>query len=169
MRQDSLRTDEWMEAVIRRYADMVYQLALARLKNAADAEDVFQEVFCRLARSGAPFQSEEHLKAWLLKVTVNCCKKLWASAWIRRTRPFEEAERPVEPEAGGGEDVLQAVAALPPKYRTVIHLFYYEDLSVAQISEALGIGPSTVTSQLSRARALLKKKLKGEYDYGNLL
>lgn len=147
------------EEVLRRFASMVYRLALSQTKNKADAEDVFQEVFLRYVRTNTAFYSEEHIKAWLLHVTVNRCRKLWASAWFRKTVPLEEIPSSALPEDAG---IAEAVAALPEKYRAVVHLFYFEDLPVREIAQALGRPESTVTSQLHRARAMLREKLKGE-------
>jgi RNA polymerase sigma-70 factor (ECF subfamily) len=157
------RADDFAEAVLRDYSDMVYRLALSQLKHKADAEDVFQEVFLRLIKPGKPFENEEHLKAWLIRVTINRCNKLRTTAWFRRTVALENdslSETILE-----RSEVYDAVLELPPKYRTVIHLFYYEDMSIADIGKALDMKTSTVTSQLSRARNMLRKKLKGDYDY----
>ena len=149
------------EETVRRYSDMVYRLAFARTGNTADAEDVYQEVFLRYLRSDPQFTSEEHRKAWLLKVTVNCSKSLLTSSWFRRTEPLDE-DIPVEnPEL---LEVYPAVQSLPVKYRTVVHLYYFEDLSVKQIASILDIGESSVKTQLHRARAMLRERLQGEYD-----
>lgn len=147
---------------VRKYSDMVYKLALSRTKNKADADDVFQEVFLRYMKNIDKIEDEEHLKAWLIRVTVNCSKSLSMTAWARNTVPLDEEISFSTPEQS---DVYFATLELPPKYRTVIHLFYYEDMSVAQIAEALETKESTVKSQLSRAREMLKQKLKGGYDY----
>lgn len=162
MNQKSLRTDDDVNGVMDRYADMIYKVALSQTKNTANAEDIFQEVFLRYLRSSQSFESEEHRKAWLIRVTVNCSKKLWSSAWFRHTVPLEESIPFAEKE---DSDLFSAVSRLPIKYRLVIHLYYYEDLSARQISYALRIKESTVTSRLCRARALLRKLLKGEYGY----
>ena len=85
----SLRIDESIDEVVERYADMVYRLACAQTGRRDSADDVFQEVFLRLVRRNPTFASEEHRKAWLLRVTLNCCKKLGASAWRRHVVPVE--------------------------------------------------------------------------------
>ena len=158
--EKSLCTDD-CSRVIERYSAMVYRLALTRTKNKADAEDVFQEVFLRYYKNQDRITSEDHLKAWLIRATINYSNSLMSSAWFRKTAPLSE-EIPFEtPEE---HDLYSTVMKLPQKYRTVIHLFYYEDLPVKEISNILGIGESTVKSQLSRARAQLKAKLKGEYE-----
>jgi RNA polymerase sigma-70 factor (ECF subfamily) len=157
----SFSTDDHIDDVLLKYSNMVYRLALSRTKNIHDAEDIMQEVFLRLVKKAPDFESDEHRKAWIIRVTVNCSSKLHTSAWFRRTVPlveelkFETTER---------SEVYYAVMELPLKYRTVIHLFYYEDLSIAQISGTLSVKESTVKSQLLRARQLLKVRLKGEFD-----
>jgi RNA polymerase sigma-70 factor (ECF subfamily) len=154
-------TDDQINDVLTKYSNMVYRLALSRTRNVADAEDILQEVFLRFVHKMPEFQSEEHRRAWLIRVTINCSSKLLTSAWFRRTVPLEEELKFETREKG---EVYYAVMELPVKYRTVIHLFHYEDLSISQISEVLSIKESTIKSQLLRARQLLKNKLKGEFD-----
>jgi RNA polymerase sigma factor, sigma-70 family len=159
--QESLRTDDDIERVFHQYADMVYRLAFSQTQNRSDADDVFQEVFLRYMRRAGAFESEEHEKAWLLRVTVNCSRKLWRSAWFRRTVALDETVTFDMPEETG---VARALLQLPQKYRTVIHLFYYEDMPVAKIAETLGMKESAVRTRLTRARELLRTKLKGDFD-----
>ena len=143
---------------VERWGDMVYRLALARTANVPDAEDVFQEVFLRYFRHEDRFQSDEHRKAWFIRCTVNRCKSLLTSPWRRRTVPLETAE-----EVGVEDDyreVYSAVLSLPAKYRAVIHLHYFEGLSVAEMAQTLNVPEGTVKSQLSRGRALLRDMLK---------
>ena len=153
----SLRTDDCVDEVIDKYSNMVYRLALAQMKNKQDAEDVFQEVFIRYISKLRTFESEEHRKAWLIRVTINRSRSLWA-AWFRKTEPLDDslvAETSVE------DDLSEYLELLPQKYRPVIHLFYYEDLSIKQISEILDAKESTVRTWLTRARSILGDKLKG--------
>lgn len=157
----SFSTEDQIDYVLTKYSNMVYRLALSRTRNIADAEDILQEVFLRLIHKKPEFESEEHRKAWLIRVTVNCSSKLLTSAWFRRTVPLEEE---LKFETKEKNDVYYAVMELPLKYRTVIHLYHYEDMSISQISEVLNIKESTIKSQLLRARQLLKTKLKGEFD-----
>lgn len=148
------------EALARRYGPAVFRLAYARTGSRADAEDVMQEVFLRLLRARPEFSSEEHAKAWLLHVAANCANDLFRAPWRRREEPLAEGlSAPEEPERGG---VVEAVLALPPKYRAAVHLYYYEELSVEEIAEILGRRPGTVKSRLSRARALLRRYLMEE-------
>lgn len=146
------------ESVVNRYADMVYRLAFAQVRSKSDADDIFQEVFLRYVKRRPELESEEHRKAWLIRVTINCAKKHWSSAWVRRTVPLEEQGFFELPEENGLAEALQILA---PKYRTVIHLFYYEGYSTAEIGSAIGVGDSTVRTWLTRARARLAELLKG--------
>ena len=151
-------TQQQRTQVVERWGDMVYRLALARTANVPDAEDVFQEVFLRFFRHEDRFANDEHRKAWLIRCTVNRCKSLLASPWRKRTVPLETAE-----EVGVEDDyreVYAAVLSLPAKYRSVIHLYYFEGLSVAEMAETLNVPEGTVKSQLSRGRALLREMLQ---------
>lgn len=162
MNHKSLPTDDDIDNVLSKYSDMVYKIALSQTKNPANAEDIFQEVFLRYVQTHTKFECEEHRKAWLIRVSLNCCRKLWNSAWFRHTVPLDETMPFSSREKG---DIFYAVLELPPKYRIVIHLYYYEDLPVKEIGSILHRKESTITSQLSRARNLLRKILKGEYGY----
>lgn len=177
-----------LQQKIDEYGDMLFKLSLVRLRNIQDAEDVVQEVFYQYVRNTSPFEDAEHEKAWLLKVTMNACRKVWRSAWRRHHSEWEpDGGRTEAPEqkgvdreppgvAPGPEEetfrreerrrLMNAVMALPAKYRDVIHLFYYEELSVKEIARVTGRVESTVTSQLTRGRELLRKSLKEEFDFG---
>lgn len=147
------------EAVIRRYSDMVYRLAFARTGNRSDAEDLYQEVFLRYLTRAPAFTSEEHRKAWLLRVAVNCANRFHTAPWRKRTEPLSEALSVPAPE---GEDLWEELRRLPERDRTVLHLYYYEDMTTEEIAKLLDRNPATVRSQLLRARAKLKKLLVEE-------
>ncbi len=170
------------DEVIEKYSDMVYRLAFSMMKKRSDADDIYQEVFLRYIKKAPEFQSEEHRKAWLIKVTVNCCKKAFSSAWFRHTTSFflgkddddneqdmnnclADESMPVDEQTEQKTDIHNAVQKLPQKYRAVIHLFYFEDMTTAEISKILDIKESTVRTQLTRAREMLKEYLKGGYQY----
>ena len=139
-----------------RYQNMVYRIALHYFGNSQDAEDAVQEVFLRLYAAEKSFESPEHLRRWLIRVTVNVCRDVLRSPWRRRRVSLEELpEEPVfdQPEQAA---LYREVMALPEKYRTVLNLFYYEELSVKEIGELLGLRTSAVTTRLHRARARLK-------------
>lgn len=141
-----------------KYSDMVYRLAVARVKNKYDADDILQEVFLRFIKYKDKVENEEHLKALLIRITINCSKSLLTSGWFKRTEPLSESLS-VRDEYS---DTLDAVLRLPQKYRTVIHLHYYMGYSVEEIAKILKSKPSTVKSQLHRARQKLKIDLKGD-------
>ena len=147
-----------LRQVMERYGDMVYRLALAQTHSSHDADDVFQEVFLRYLRAAPVFREEEHRKAWLLRVTVNCCKKFHGSFWRRHTVALSEALPAQNPEEG---ELLGLLEGLPQKYRVVLHLYYYEGYATEEIAAILGRSPGTVRSQLSRGRALLRDAWKG--------
>jgi len=146
-----------MENVIKVYSTMVYRLAFSQTRNKSDADDIYQEVFLRYIRKKPQFETEEHKKAWFIRVTINCCKKMWVSAWIRKMAPIDET---IVFETKEETNLHYELQKLPMKYRAVIHLFYYEDLSVEEISEILNQKPSTIRTQLTRARYKLKEIMK---------
>lgn len=142
-----------------RYGAMVYRMAYAQTRSRHDADDIFQEVFLRYHRAAPAFETEEHQKAWLLRVTVNCTRSLFTSPWRRHTAPLEDIYAYTDPAASA---VDEALAQLPGKYRAVVHLYYYEGYGTEEIARILDRRPSTVRAQLTRARQKLKELLKEE-------
>lgn len=158
----SMRTDESIDAVVEKYADMVYRLACAQTGRRESADDVFQEVFLRLVRKNPTFASEEHRKAWLLRVTINCARKMGTSAWKRRVVPMEILPESGEPDQDGEALALRdALDRLPERERTALHLFYYEGLTAREIGDVTGEKEPTVRSRLTRARAQLRREWEG--------
>lgn len=155
MNEISLHREELFLKILEKYNTMVYRLAFSRTKSSHDAEDIMQNVFMNFIKSDVSFESEEHIKAWLIKVTINLSKNLLTSAWFRKTTSLEDELVVTMKEES---EVYKFVLDLPSKYRTVIHLFYYEDMTTANIAEALNIKESTVRSQLHRARNMLREK-----------
>lgn len=152
-----------VEEAVEEYADMVYRLALVKTGQPADAEDVFSEVFLRLVNHSGKIKSPEHLKAWLLRVTVNCCNRHHGSCWRKKvvsTETFEQEEPACVQAFPSDNVVLDAVRNLPQDYRDVVHLFYFEGYSVREISSILKKPEGTVKSLLSRARGQLKGLLE---------
>lgn len=146
-----------------RYQDMVYRIALHALGSPADSEDAVQEAFLRLYICERGFENQEHLRRWLIRVTVNVCKNTLKSPWRKRRVCLDDVgEIPMfdRPEDG---TLYSAVMSLPEKYRVVLDLYYYEELTTAQIAQALGLRQSAVTTRLSRARGLLKDQLGEEW------
>lgn len=151
---------ETFTRAVEQYQNSIYRLALHALGSGADAEDVVQEVFLRLFRRAEAFESDEHLRRWLLRVGANLCRDVLKSPWRRRRSPLPES-LPAPPfEREDQRELYEAVMALEEKYRTVLYLFYYEDLSVKDIAGLLGLRVSAVTTRLSRGRERLKAALK---------
>lgn len=145
-----------------KYKDTVFRVALNMLGSSHDADDVVQETLIKLYRSGKSFDSDEHVKRWLIRVAINLCKNVLRSPW-RRRMPLDESLVASDPFASAEEGALFAeVMALPDKYRTTLYLFYYEEYSVREIAGLLGVSETAVTSRLSRARAMLRTKLTEE-------
>lgn len=148
---------EDFEVVVIKHENRLYRTALAITGSISDAEDIVQEAFLRAYEKAPEFESEEHEKAWLIRVTVNLCNSRLRSPWRKRIVPLLESYPASEPEQ---HELLEQIITLSPKYRTVIHLFYYEGYSIKDISELTGQKESTVRSHLSRARQKLKSILK---------
>lgn len=161
MEQQSLNMDDCAENVIRYYSDMVYRLAFARTGTKHDADDIFQEVFLRYVKKKPIFKNEEHRKAWLIRVTINCSNNFWSSLWKKKSQELTNEETFETEEA---INLCTELQQLPLKYRVVIHLFYYENMSLEEISLTLNRKNSTIRTQLTRARDMLKKFMKEE-DY----
>lgn len=157
MSRQSLCADDL--EVINQYSDMVYRMAYSMVKNKFDAEDIHQEVFIRYLKKHPAFESAEHEKAWFLRVTINLCKNLWKTAWKQKVVSLGEHDWEEETEEREDE-IIEIVKQLPQKYRMVIHLFYYEELSIEEISKVLHTKPSTVRTRLTRGRAKLKELLR---------
>ena len=146
------------------HKDRVFSAAFSVCQNRADADDVVQGTFLKYYTLNLDYESEEHLKAWLLRVAVNQAKDLTRSFWQRNRVAWEEYMNELPFEEPEDSRLFEAVMRLPDKYRIVIHLFYYEDYAVAEIAEILKRSEGTVKSQLSRGRKLLKTMLKEEWD-----
>ena len=151
-----------IEDAIERYGDMVYRLAVVNTGSRFEADDIYQEVFLKLFRYRTSIQSEEHLKAWLIRVAVNQCKTAATSVWNKRKVSLDAvAEIAADPVREEYSEVYEAVKALPEKYRQIIHLFYYEELSIKEISQILERNEATVKTHLARGRKLLADRLEG--------
>jgi len=155
----SNRPGDWIEEKVKQYEDKLFRTALAVVGNNADAEDVVQEVFVKLFQKQPNFESSNHETAWLIKVTVNLCKNYLRAHWWKKSVPLLDTHHAPEAEQ---HSTMQAVLALPSKYRVVIHLYYYEGYSTKEISEIIAQKESTVRQHLTRARRKLKDFLEGE-------
>lgn len=159
-----MRSEEEAARAIERYGDMVRRLCLVHLKNPADTEDIFQNVFLKYVLSPVVFESPEHEKAWLIRVTINACRDLVKSFFRSRTVPLEELLDQPAPLSEEHREVLEAVLALPRKYRDTVYLHYYEGYTAAEIGKLLGKNTNTVYTLLTRAREQLRKTLGGDRD-----
>lgn len=148
-----------LEPIYEKYKDNIFAIGFNYFKNSIEADDVVQETFFKLARCGRDFESEEHLRNWLIQVTVNECKRVSLSSWVKKKVSLEEYTGQIDFETKEESLVFTAVMSLPKKYRQVIHLYYYEDCCTAEIADILGISRTAVTTRLLRGREKLKQNL----------
>ena len=154
---------EWeAHRAIDRYADLVRRVCMIHLKNHADTEDIFQTVFLKYVTGTTEFESEEHEKAWFIRVTINACKDLLRSFFRSRTVSLDDLLEQSDQVPEDHREVLEAVLALPDKYRDVVYLHYYEGYTAPEIGTILHKNPNTVYTLLTRARDELRKMLGGE-------
>ena len=156
-----LTRNEVFTLAVQKYSDAVYRAAIHNSRCTADAEDVVQDVYEKLLHYNGTFESEEHLKAWLLRVAINRCRDLTRAAHQKDTELDENLPAPDAFEDGS---VLDAVRALPENYRNAIYLHYYEGYTAAEIGRMMGAPSNTVLSWLRRARAQLHTMLKEEIE-----
>lgn len=159
-----MRNEQEVNRAVEQYADTVRRLCVVRLKNRADAEDVFQTVFLKYALHTAPFESPTHEKAWIIRVTLNACRDLLRSFFRTRTVPLDALLDEPAAFTSDGRETLEAVLSLPQKYRDAVYLHYYEGYTAPEIASILGKNVNTVYTRLGRARSLLREKLGGGAD-----
>lgn len=157
--------DDFVTNVVNEYSDMIYRVALNITKNIDDAFDVCQEVFVRLIKNKHKIKDSNHLKAWLLRVTVNCAKSCKTSAYVRHCVPVDEISDQGVSDNTVDKSIFESVLQLPPKYSVVIYLFYCEDLKISEISKILNVTQSTVKSRLARGRKQLREIIEREQLY----
>lgn len=152
--------EEEYRAAVQRYRDMVWRVALNACRQTQDAEDVVQDVFLKLYTTRREFAGEEHLKHWLLRVTVNRCRTLLACPWrTRRADAVPDAPDPAQALDAGQRALYEAVRALPPGQRVALYLYYFEGYSTAEIAQLLHLRQTAVTTRLHRARTRLRALL----------
>lgn len=142
-----------------KYKDMLFRIALNYFGNTYDADDMVQDTLVKLYINRKPFESEEHLRAWLIRVTVNTCKNTLRMPWRKKQVALEELSATLSFEQPEQSELFQYVLSLPEKYRMVLYLFYYEDLTVKQIAGVMKLTETAVTTRLNRSRNQLKKNL----------
>ena len=151
------------EAVMK-YSDTLYKVCIVILCNEQDVQDAIQDTFCRYLEKSPEFRDEEHEKAWLIRVAINRAKDITASFWRKNKVAWEDYMGELAFEEPEDSLLFETVMRLPEKYRTVIHLFYYEDYAVEEIAGILRRPAGTVKSQLSRGKKLLKNMLQEGWD-----
>lgn len=153
-----------VDEVFRKYGDRIFSAAFSVCRNKADADDAVQDTLLRYYSRSDDFESESHLKAWLIRVAINRAKDITSSFWRRNKVSWEEYMDELPFEEPEDSRLFEAVMGLPEKYRTVIHLYYYEDYDVSEISGILRRPKGTVKSQLDRGRKLLKTSFQEEWN-----
>lgn len=160
-----MRDEQEVNRAVEKYADLVRRLCILHLKNYADTEDIFQTVFLKYVLSSVEFESEEHEKAWFIRVTMNACKDILKGFFRNHTVAIDDLLEHPAVLKDEHREVLEAVLSLEQKYREVIYLHYYEGYTAPQISRMIGKKENTVYTLLTRARKILKEKLRDdEYE-----
>ena len=154
-----MKSEEEAGRAIEQYADMVRRICMIHLKNYEDAEDIFQTVFLKYVLRSEPFDSPEHEKAWIIRVTVNACRDLLKSFFRSRTVALDQLIEKPQDMPEDHSDILEAVLELPARFRDVVYLHYYEGYSAPEIGRILKKNTNTVYTP--RARQLLKTRLEG--------
>lgn len=153
-----------LQDLIKNYQGNLYAVAFNVCKNAEDAEDVIQDTFIQYHTSNKEFENEQHIRAWLIRVTINKAKNMNHTFWRQNKTSLEDYMETLTFETPESECLFETVMGLSEKYRIVIHLFYYEDYNIREIADILKISESNVKVRLTRARKLLKEILKEEWD-----
>ena len=155
----SLTGDEYIEKAVKTYSKSMLNAAYALLGSVPDSEDAVQDAFVKYIQKAPDFKSADHEKAWLLRVTINISKNMLKAKGRKNLPIYEDI-----PYLQNNNDVLQCVMSLEEKYRTIIHLYYYEDYSIKEIASILSLPRATVGTRLSRGRNILKTMLKGDFE-----
>lgn len=160
-----MRDEQEVNRAVDKYADLIRRLCILHVKNYADTEDIFQTVFLKYVLSSVEFESEEHEKAWFVRVTVNSCKDILKGFFRKHTVAIDDLMEQPAVLQDEHREVLEAVLSLEQKYREVIYLHYYEGYTAPQISRLIGKKENTVYTLLTRAKKILKEKLRDD-EYG---
>lgn len=157
-----MRSEADVNQTLTKYADTVQRICLCHLRNHADAEDIFQNVFIKYMMYDGTFESEEHKKAWLLRVSINACRDYLRTHFWKKAEPLDRILYTVSTDMEDEQkDVLEAVLSLPEKYKDIIYLHYFEGYPATEIAKITGKKENTVYSLLSRGRKILKEQLGG--------
>lgn len=157
-----IKTEEDYNKIVEQFSDMIFRIAYQNLFHIHDAEDVVQDVFLKLLKQKEKcFNDYEHLKSWLIRVTINQCLDYKKSFFRKNTIPLEDFEIPYEPEE---REIMEELYQLPKDYRNILYLYYYEEYTIREIAEILGKKQNTVNSKLTRGRNHLKKLMEVEHE-----
>ena len=163
MANSLLRTDKEIAELYERHKETIYRVCFAYMKNVMDTEDVVQDTFYNLIKSGAVFENAEHEKAWLIRTATNLCKNA-LRYWWRKSENIEDYEDIQSNNVFEIDDIFSVVMGLPDKYKTVIYLYYYEGYDSVEISKILQKPQSTIRYYLAGAKRILREELRGEFD-----
>ena len=150
--------NELIKVMLDKYSDMVYRIALTRCKNKESAEDIYQTVFLKYSEKMPKFESEEHSKAWFIRVTINLTKDENSSSWNNKVVALDEQ---IQFESKEDSDLFFDICKLPQNYKSVIYLMYYEGYRVKEIAKILKTSEGTIKTWLYRAREILKESIEG--------
>lgn len=157
-----IKTEEDYCKIVEQFSEMIFRIAYQNLFHINDAEDVVQDVFLKLLKQKDKcFNDYEHLKSWLIRVTINQCLDYKKSFFRKNTVPLENFEIPYEPKERG---IMEELYQLPKDYRNILYLYYYEEYTIKEIAEILGKKQNTVNSKLTRGRRRLKKIMEVDHE-----
>jgi len=159
---DIMLSENEFNRIMDKFAGSIFRLAMVKTRNKQDAEDVFQDVFMKLYKSGKTFESDDHIKAWLIKVTVNTSLDLLKTFWHNHIVELD-AEIPFQDESD--HFLWEEIKKLSEKYRIPVHLYYYEGYSTDEIAEILHEKPATTRSKLHRGRIILSERMGDSYEW----
>ena len=157
----NIQTEQRYNEIVENYSDMIFRIAYQYLFNKYDAEDIVQEVFEKLLTKRVIFKDEEHIKSWLIRVTINQCLDYKKSLTKKSTVPIENMEIPFEQKEG---EILEELQLLKEDERNVLYLYYYEGYKIKEIAKILKQKQNTINSKLTRARKKLKEIMEVEYE-----
>ncbi|MEY8320744.1 RNA polymerase sigma factor [Lachnospiraceae bacterium 46-61] len=157
-----MRSEKDVNRVIEQYSDMIRRLCMIHLKNYHDTQDIFQTVYLKYALSTVIFENEQHEKAWFIRVTINACKDLLKNFFRTHVISIDEVSKQLFELSSDNIDVLNAVRSLPPKYKNVVYLHYYEGYTAPEIANILHKNVNTIYTYLTRSKKVLYEKLGGD-------
>lgn len=157
-----MRNEQDVIRAMEQYSDTVRRLCMIHLKSYHDSEDIFQNVFLKYVLSSVKFESEEHEKAWFIRVTINACRDFFRDFFRSHMVPLEELIHQQEELTPDNSEVLEAVLSLPEKYREAVYLYYYEGYTAVEIAHILKKNKNTVYTLLTRSKQLLRERLGGD-------